>query len=300
MIALISCNETEEEDTATTVDENYLTESAVDESGNNLSSDSEEGIKELERLVDSKYGWRSFEEYDGKHIYMVFTKDQDNNYHAEWNNEKFEVSNDFFMEFYTEEDLKSDDFIMGECYSLVFLSKDTFKICCVHMCAVIKNEYWDIYVRNDNSEEDNELISLNQSTNPEDIEKFFNKIKGKYIECIIEKTNFTQVCLPFNFTKKPKERDNKHQMFWVDQLQDGYNFFVQSVTYDITDPNTIIFDGTDNLYKREVFSIKFTILNSYKVAVLNNGSDETYFIHEDDYDKINEPAEPCDDYEEGY
>lgn len=163
-------------------------------------------------MVRSEFGWRSVEDEGDESSYLIFTKDDKNVYNADWDDDSYEVYSDRnWLTFYYPEQFQSGNYEMGECYSISFRGKDTYEICYVHMYAVIYNEYWITYVRNDSSSGD-ELISSNKSKNPEDIEIFLNKINGKYIECTYDENIFRQTCKQFIITKK-KNKKAGHQNF---------------------------------------------------------------------------------------
>ncbi|MFH2094734.1 MAG: hypothetical protein ABIJ16_03455, partial [Bacteroidota bacterium] len=245
---------------------------------------SEKGIKILDKLASSEFGWRSDQKYDGKYTYMNVYQDEQGIYHANWGQLLYDVYfEEDWISFFRQDMLYEGYADIGECYSLHFQGKDSFEICHVHMCAVIKDEYWDTYVRNEETVADDGV--LDYSTYAEDIQEMIDKTGERYICCEDDGLTYTQSCVPFRITKTDNASDRGHQNFWIDLIQDGYEFEIQSVSYDPQEPGTIIFHSKTDL--------EFTTVDGYKAAFLREGNYSTTFMIESDYNSLPEPPEPC-------
>lgn len=294
-ITFSSCDDNEEELNSDSIEITVPDNDSEAETDESYHPDiSEAGLSHLDLLVHSKSGWRNIKEIDDKYSIMIFSEDSKHNYSLDWSDDQYSVTSDGeWITLYDPEELKSEEFIMGECYAINFLSKDTFEICYVHMCARIKDEYWDKYAR----VKDDDIIALNRSDDPEDINNILNKIKGKYIEVEYNNTGFRQKCTYFNIYKYKAEENEAHYNFWFDHVMDGYEYHIENVSYDPMIPDKYIFRGTENYFEEIKSKLTFMMFNDYRVLTVESNNEKLWYIHEDEYDNIAEPAEPCNEDE---
>jgi len=290
-------NKDETENNLEIVENEAVNNSSEEEEEYNPFKSTVEGTEHLNNLLGEE-GWRSAEKYYGDYVYFKVSLEAETTYDVEWDGTIYEAFSDgSWITLYTAEEMASVDIPMGECYSVKFRGTDTFEISHIHMCAVNKDNIWETYIRNTESNHDE--VILDKSSDPEDIKRMFQKIKGKYIECEFVVDHFRKMCFPSNITKNSDSNEDKIS-FWIDFLQDGFEFKIKNVTYDPGKPNTFIFESSRELYGDNDVVLTFRKENNYKTAELRSYHRHQIFIHENDYAKIEDTPEPCGEMEGDY
>jgi hypothetical protein len=250
---------------------------------------SEEGLRILDMLVNSELGWRLI---DRTETDLFFEKTSENVYTAEWEKRSYSVFyGEDWMTFIEEEELPEGETPLRECFALEFISKDTFKLFAVEMCARLKDDVSDTYVR---VKADDGIIALNRSSNSEDIKKVSEKISGRYIEAEYKEGTFRKLCTRYKIYKHKTADKDMHDNLWFDNVMDGYEYHIENVSYNPMEPDKIIFEGTENYFEEKKSTITFMMFNNYKVLTVESSGEKLWYVHEDHYSGLAEPSEPCD------